>query len=320
MSYSIVVKSEVIQKISLNSCCSNALLVAFILFSGIIQKNDDIFNIKVSSENAQVAKLFFLTAKKYLNKHCEVTIRRNNKLNKNYTYSVIIPDRGDNISILKKLNLIKKMDKEYVLTDIISNRLVQKKCCKKAFLQGFFLSCGSISNPEKMYHLEFDVKKFDHAVFVSQLLGQMVGDAKIVERKSHYVVYLKESEHIIEFLNIVGAHCALLDFENIRIMKELRNNVNRLVNCETANLEKTIEASIRHIENIEFIQKTIGIDNLPKNLREIANLRLKFKEASLKELGSMLSTPLGKSGVNHRLRKIDQMAEELRKGGKIYDK
>ncbi|MEZ0537545.1 DNA-binding protein WhiA [Caldicellulosiruptoraceae bacterium PP1] len=320
MSFSSNVKNEIAKKISQKSCCRQAAIMAFLKFSGDIQIINNFFNIKISTENAQTAKAFFLLMKSQFNKHCEVMIRKNSKLNKNYLYTVIAPDKGENLNILKKIQLVKKQKNQYIINDKISEDLVNKKCCKKAFLQALFLSCGSITNPEKMYHLEFDIKNHNDAFLVKNLLEMFIGEAKMVERKSHYVVYLKEGEQIIDLLNILGAHIALLELENIRIVKELRNNVNRLVNCETANLEKTINASVRQIENIEFIDKTIGIDNLPENLQEIAKLRLKFREASLKELGTMLQTPLGKSGVNHRLRKIDKIAEDLKKGGVFYDK
>lgn len=320
MSFSSVTKSEVAKKILQNGCCRKVAILAFLKFLGTIQQVEGMFAIKVSFENAQTAKAFFLLMKNQFNKHCEVTIKRSSKLNKNYIFSIILPPSQDNLNILKELHLVKKTMQGYKLSQNLKEEMVKKKCCKKAFLQAAFLSCGSITNPEKMYHLEFDTKHKEDAEFLVRVLMAFECEAKIVERKSHYVVYLKEGEQIVDFLNIIGAHAALLELENIRIVKELRNNVNRLVNCETANLEKTINASIRHIENIEFIDKTIGIETLPESLREIAKLRLQYRDASLKELGSMLKTPLGKSGVNHRLRKIDKIAEELKKGGRFYAK
>ncbi|WAM31997.1 DNA-binding protein WhiA [Caldicellulosiruptor naganoensis] len=320
MSFSSSAKAEVSKKLSQATCCRKAAIAAFLKFSGVIYQSDGIFSFKASFENAQTARSFFLLMKNGFSKHCEVTIKKNSKLNKNYVYTIILPPSNDNLQILKDLHFVKKASKEYILSFSLKEELVKKKCCKKAFLQATFLSCGSITNPEKMYHLEFDLKTKEDAEFLQKVLRYFEFEAKIIERKSHYVVYLKEGEQIVDFLNIIGAHAALLELENIRIVKELRNNVNRLVNCETANLEKTINASMRHIENIEFIEKTIGIDSLPENLREIARLRIKYKDASLKELGNMLKTPLGKSGVNHRLRKIDKIAEELRKGGISYAK
>ena len=136
--------------------------------------------------------------------------------------------------------------------------------------------------------------------------------SKVIQRKNSFIIYIKESEQISDLLSIMGAHSALFELENIRIMKEMRNNVNRLVNCETANLSKTVNAAVRQVESIKFIQSEIGLKRLPKNLREIAELRLNYPDESLKELGEMLDPPVGKSGVNHRLRKIEKIAGELR--------
>ena len=133
-------------------------------------------------------------------------------------------------------------------------------------------------------------------------------------RKDSFVIYLKEGEQIVDLLNIMEAHIALLKLEDIRVLKDMRNNINRMVNCETANLGKTINASIRQIENIEYIEETIGLYKLPINLQEVAELRLEHKDASLKELGNMLNPPIGKSGINHRFRRIEEIAERLRKG------
>ena len=140
--------------------------------------------------------------------------------------------------------------------------------------------------------------------------------SKVIQRKNSYIVYIKEGEQIIDLLNIIGAHSSLLELENIRIMKEMRNNVNRLVNCETANLSKTVNAAVRQVESIKLIQNEIGLQRLPKNLRDVAELRLKSPDESLKELGEMLNPPVGKSGVNHRLRRIEKIADELRREGR----
>lgn len=150
------------------------------------------------------------------------------------------------------------------------------------------------------------------ATEVSDLMDSFKLHSKVTKRKGNYVVYLKEGENIVDFLNIIGAHSALLELENIRILKEMRNNVNRIVNCETANLQKTVDASVRQVENINYIKEHLGFDKLPENLREIAKMRLAYSDATLKELGEMLNPPLGKSGVNHRLRKLDKIAESLR--------
>lgn len=188
----------------------------------------------------------------------------------------------------------------------------KKRCCKKSYLKGAFLSAGSMSDPEKTYHLEIISHHRSLAKEVNDLITYFNLNAKVIKRKGYFVVYLKEGENIVDFLNIIGAHGALLELENVRILKEMRNNVNRIVNCETANLQKTVDASIRQVENIKYIRDNLGFDNLPENLVQIAELRLEYSDASLKELGEMLSPTLGKSGVNHRLRKLDEIAENTR--------
>ena len=147
-----------------------------------------------------------------------------------------------------------------------------------------------------------------------KLINSFGLNSKVIQRKNSFIIYIKEGEQIVDLLNIVGAHTSLLELENIRIMKEMRNNVNRLVNCETANLSKTVNAAVRQVESIKLIQSTIGLKRLPKNLQEVAELRLSYPDESLKELGEMLDPPVGKSGINHRLRKIEKIAEEIRSG------
>ena len=169
-----------------------------------------------------------------------------------------------------------------------------------------------MSDPERTYHLEIICHNKILAAELKKLMHDFNLNAKIIKRKGNYVVYLKEGENIVDFLNVIGAHLALLELENIRILKGMRNDVNRIVNCETANLQKTVDASVRQAESIRYIRDNLGFDKLPDNLREIAQLRLQYSDASLKELGEMLEPPLGKSGVNHRLRKLDKIAEDMK--------
>ncbi|MGI5997638.1 MAG: DNA-binding protein WhiA, partial [Lutispora sp.] len=215
-------------------------------------------------------------------------------------------------NILKKLFIINETAKGNRINNRIPNSIVKKDCCKRAYLRGVFLGGGSISAPEKTYHLEMVTSNETYAKDIKNLINSFGLNAKIVLRKDYFVVYLKEGENIVDFLNIIGAHSALLDLENVRIYKEMRNNVNRLVNCETANLSKTVNAAMRQINNIKYIKEHMGLNKLPKNLRDIAEARLLHQDASLKELGEMLSPAVGKSGVNHRLRKLDELAEQLK--------
>ena len=190
---------------------------------------------------------------------------------------------------------------------IVDASMMESQSSRRAFLRGAFLATGSISNPQKGYHLEFVCITPEQAGQIIDMLAVFEVRAKTVIRKKYQVVYIKESEEIVELLNIIGAHIALMNLENMRIFKDMRNSVNRKVNCETANIAKTVNAATKQIEDIQYIKEHYGFDSLPDNLREIAQLRLEYPEATLKELGEYLTPVVGKSGVNHRLRKLSEI-------------
>ena len=200
----------------------------------------------------------------------------------------------------------------YLNTDIWV-KIVQQPCCRRAFIRGAFLASGSISDPEKFYHLEMVASSQMKAEQLRDIVNTFAMEAKIVTRKKYFVVYLKEGNQIVDLLNIMEAYVSLMELENVRILKEMRNSINRQVNCETANIHKTVSAAVSQIEAIEYIRDTIGLDGLPEGLEEIARRRLEQPEATLKELGAALDPPVGKSGVNHRLRKLKTIADSLRK-------
>ena len=192
--------------------------------------------------------------------------------------------------------------------------VVSSVCCRRAYIRGAFLAAGSVNDPKKNYHLEFVLAERETAEQLQGLINSFRLEAKVVERKEHFVVYLKEGEQIVDLLNVMEAPVALMDLENVRIVKEMRNDINRKVNCETANLNKVVGAAVKQLEDIAYIEETIGLSSLSEQLEEVARLRLKYPDTSLKELGSYLAAPVGKSGVNHRLRKISNIAETLREG------
>lgn len=196
---------------------------------------------------------------------------------------------------------------------MIDKMLVERSCCKRAFLKGVFLASGSVTNPEKGYHMEMVFDTMDQANLVEDIFRDFELETKTILRKNHHVVYFKDGSYIVDALNLMGAHVALMEMENVRILKDMRNSVNRRVNCETANMNKAVCAGVKQQEDIKFINEKKGLKFLPENLREIAELRLEEPELPLKELGEMLDPPLGKSGVNHRLKKISEIAEELRR-------
>ena len=256
--------------------------------------------------------------KKTFKIEAEMRIRRNTYLKKAIVYRVEVNSHEDTVRILQAA---KFMTPELEIAEDLStmNRLiVQKDCCKRAFLRGTFLAAGSISDPEKSYHLEIVCATQERAVQVQSILRELELDARIVNRKKNQVVYLKEGSQIVELLGLMEAGISLMNLENIRILKEISNNVNRKVNCETANIGKTVSAAVKQIEDIRYIETHMGFSQLTEGLEEIAVLRLQYQDATLKELGEMLSPPVGKSGVNHRLRKLSRIADELRRDKEDY--
>lgn len=313
MSFSMKTKNELARIIPEESCCQLAELSAMIRMSGTIQlAGFQKVNIKIATENAAVARTIFTLSKKYFGIHTELMVKKNKLLNKNNHYMMTINSESGANDILKETKILKLSGEQFAIEHGVPWDLIPSRCCKRAYLRGAFLGAGSVSDPQKAYHLEFVTTSEEHSEDLKNLINEFELGAKIIQRKQSYVVYLKEGDQIVDLLNIMGAYSALLNLENIRIYKQVRNNVNRIVNCETANLSKIVNASVRQIENIEYIEKTEGFRILPKGLREIAELRLQYQDASLKELGDMLTPPVGKSGVNHRLRKIDKIAEKLK--------
>jgi len=214
------------------------------------------------------------------------------------------------------LNDLSIVSEGFLFHPSIDKELVRKSCCKKAYLRGAFLAGGSVNNPEgSSYHLEISSMYEEHCKALVDLANRFHLNARFIERKKGFILYIKEGEKIIEFLNIIGAHQALFKFEDVRIMRDMRNSVNRIVNCETANLNKTIGAAVRQIDNIKLLAKEVGLHNLPDKLREVAEVRLQHPDINLKEVGDLLKGQVSKSGVNHRLRKLDELAEKIRNGG-----
>lgn len=190
--------------------------------------------------------------------------------------------------------------------------LLQRSCCKRAYVRGTFLATGSVSDPQKSYHFELVFAHREQAEQMQALLRSFDVEAGIVARKKASVLYVKEGAQISDILNVMEAHVALMELENVRILKDMRNSINRQVNCETANLNKTVTAAARQIEDIKLIRDTIGFDELKEELKEMAKVRLEYPESSLQELGTYLAVPIGKSGVNHRLAKLCEIAEGLK--------
>ncbi|MDR2043170.1 MAG: DNA-binding protein WhiA [Clostridium sp.] len=290
MSFSGEVKEELIRHISPSRHCQIAELAAILNFTGVFRPEDGREGLSpagVQTENeAVVRKCFTLLRGTYKIDTDRMTVS------------------GEMAGFLAKCG-----DSQVPVSPL----LIKNTCCRRAFLRGAFLSIGSMSDPEKGYHLEFVCTTEEKA---RQLQGVIQGfeiEAKIVARKKYHVVYLKEGAGIVDLLNVMEAHVALLNLENLRILKDVRNFVNRRVNCEAANITKTVTASARQVEDIRLLERHHGFFRLPEHLRQMAEARLEHPDATLAELGEYLVPPVGKSGVNHRLRKLSELAESIKK-------
>lgn len=291
MSFSSEIKEELSRQLPGARHCRLAEIAAILSFCGrVTEEENGLLVLRMHTENLAVARKYFTLLKKTFNIRLDVSARQNKNLRGGHSFEVV--SYGD-VSAVKHV-------------------LVQNLCCKRAFIRGAFLASGSVSDPEKSYHFEIVCNDLEKADQLCDMIGSFGIEARVTKRKKNQIVYIKEGAQIADVLNVMEAHVALMNFENIRILKDMRNSVNRQVNCETANLNKTVSAAVKQIEDIQYIKATIGFDQLPEGLTEIAELRLEQPEATLKELGQMLSPSVGKSGVNHRLRKLGLIAEKLR--------
>ncbi len=312
MSFSTETKNELARVTSENNCCNVTELAALVRLAGSIQiVGYKKLNLKITTELNSIARKTFKLLKQNFGINTTISVNKNQMLKRNNSYVLMVTSEMGAEKLIKELGILAPGDGFYTLNKVPVN-LIQHEECKRAFIRGAFLGGGSISDPGKNYHIEFVTNNIDFAESLRDFINSLGFNCKIVSRKNNYVVYLKESEQISDLLSIIGAHHALLSLQNTKIVKAMRNNVNRIVNCETANLSKTVNAAVRQVENIKFIQETVGISSLPDNLQEIAQLRVECEDLTLKELGEMLSPPIGKSGVNHRLRKIEEIANDLR--------
>ena len=242
MSFSSVTKNELSRIPLEDRCCAIAELAALVRMNGFIQiSGNKKVNLKFSTENAAIARRTFSLLKKLYRIDIDVMVRKNKQLKKNNNYLIAVSSTKETKKILNDVGLIVGDSSDFFKINYkIPTKLVKKRCCKRAYIRGAFLGGGSISNPEKTYHLEFVTNSQQHSEELSNLINSFGLNSKIVIRKDSFVIYLKEGEQIVDLLNIMEAHIALLKLEDIRVLKDMRNNINRMVNCETANLGKTI--------------------------------------------------------------------------------
>ena len=311
LSFSHKVKEELALQFGNARHCQIAELAAYLNMCGEIACFYENFCLKIHTENFYVAKKCFTLLQNAFNIRLDISVHSSGK--KRHSYLLLLRDTQQIRRVLQACGIhydVKTCQMEHSISALVTGSI----CCRRAYLRGAFLAVGSVNDPNKNYHLEFVMQTARLAEQLREMMYSFSLEAKIVPRKEHFVVYLKEGEQIVDLLNVMGAHVALMELENVRIVKEMRNDINRKVNCETANLNKVVGAAVKQLEDISYIQQTIGLHKLSPQLQELAEVRLQYPDKSLKELGMLLSEPVGKSGVNHRLRKISGIAETLREG------
>ncbi|MBE0466615.1 MAG: DNA-binding protein WhiA [Candidatus Desulforudis sp.] len=303
-SFSVQTKDE-LARIQGWPCCQAAELAALLAFNGRLVSGDGLL---ITTENAAIARKVFKGLKTVFGLSAQVEIRRKTRLKKNNEYLVRVEAQDGLRPALMRLGLVNASGRP---RSGLKRDLVRRQCCRRAYLRGAFLARGSVSSPRGAYHLEITVTARQSAADLSELMQKLGLDGRFSARKRAWVVYIKDGEQLAAALVLMGAHSALLRFENARIYKGMRNQVNRLVNCDTANLSKTVLAGVRQEESIRMVVESIGLDGLSPPLRQVARLRLQNPEISLRELGEMAQPPLSKSCVNHRLRKLESIAHNI---------
>ena len=312
MSHASEVKKE-LTGITVHKKNARAELMALIRMNGSIGLANHAMILNVQTESPAIARRIYSLTKQLYKVESDILVRKKMKLKKNNTYVVRL--RHHVQEILGDLAILDGFQiKERVPLDLLTDDLMIR-----SYLRGAFLAGGSVNNPEtSRYHLEIYSLYEEHNEMIAEMINRYDLNARTTNRRSGYIVYLKEAEKIANFLQLIGATTSMLEFENIRIVRDMRNSVNRLVNCENANMDKVANAANRQVENIMLIEATVGLSSLPEKLRAIAETRLAHQEVSLKELGTLVpGGPISKSGVNHRLRKLNAYADELRQGKAI---
>lgn len=301
MSFSSATKDEICTNAETRDCCIIAELTAITLICGNLSISSSGVRIKYNTESMTVAKRIYSTVTHVLKLTAGIEIK-DNFLKKKHSYSIVVEDARLLLSVLGfEGNL---------LTDALPpHEVLENECCRTATLRGAFLGGGTVSNPKKNYHAEFVMSSEAFAGVILDILTKNGIRAKIIHRRQNFVVYLNEGDGIAMLLTMIGAYSSILNFENVRVLKEMRNNVNRAVNCETANINKTVNAAMTQVFSINKIDRLIGLENLSAPLREAAELRLENPDATLGELCELSGTT--KSGMNHRLRKLNAIAQDL---------
>jgi len=307
VSFSNEVREEAARIISEKSCCKRAELAALIAMRGETTHREGMVSLQLESESAVAARKVYRLLKDVCGLQASTSLVERKRFKQKRFYLSQADLSDDELQQMKKLGLL---DDGGHVVKYLDPKITARNCCKRSYLRGLFMCKGFVNRPEANYHLEIVFNDTRMAKEVKKLIGRLNLETGIGERKNNLIVYIKDSEKIVDFLRLIGASKALLEFENVRIVKSMRNQVNRQVNCETANLGKTIDASVRQVELIEALIDQLGMNKIPVHLRELALLRIEHPDSTLKELGTLMSPPLTKSGVAYRMRKLEIFAEE----------
>lgn len=307
MSFSQKAKDEAAKLAILNDNSSLAELMAYVRYVSSISFISGKVAVSFRVQKAALARRIFTIIRMIYNTDLDVDISKMTQLKKMNIYTIVLSDTDIVMQMFKDTRLEGFLD-----VNKVPSMVRESDEMRRSYLRAAFLAVGSITNPERGYHLEMLFESEFEANEVKDLMNVYGLGAKYVRRKENYITYLKGAEAISDFLTVIGAMRAVLSFENIRVVKDVRNNANRRTNCETANIQKTVDASTRQVADIEYIDERLGLENLQDDLRELALLRLDNRDASLAELGRLMNPELGKSGVNHRLKKLAELAENLR--------
>lgn len=308
MSFASRTKKELVSLV-VSDCCARSELSALTKVNGVVNLSNSGIRIEFQTQNATIARRYVKLLRQLYDVKIELLTRKLMRLNKGNVYIIRITTHAE--MILNDLMLIDMNDK------VIKDELITSNCCKRAYLRGAFLASGSVNNPERSsYHLEITVNNEKLAYELKDLCNEFELNARTLKRKKGVIIYIKESEKISDFLRIINATNAVFDFEDIRIFRDMNNNVNRIRNCDIANLNKSWEAANKQIDNINLIADTLGLDILDEKLQEVAILRMKYPDSTFLELSELYqeeyNRPISKSGINHRLRKINEIADRIR--------
>ena len=320
MSFSSQTKGELARVVPTKKCCMLAEITGFLRGAGSLRLvGGGKFTIVASTENPAIARHYKTLIREYFGSNAGIEVGNSQVPGKargsyRYRYSLVIRPDEKSLQILRETGMILIKEGNDFLSDGIYQPIIRNKCCKKAYLRGLFLGVGTMSDPRKSYHLEFVLNSSQVAQDLKRLIGSFVDlSAGLIERGEEHVVYMKRAEYISDMLGIMGANEAMLEFENIRIGRGLRREVNRISNCDNANVDRTLSAAEQQIKYIELIDAKLGLDNLDPVLRETAQLRLELPGASLTDIGEALRPPIKKPGVSKRFAKLKEIAESLDK-------